>query len=113
MRLYHETPGENVAAILRDGFRDGGPFHTLSGDIYGVCVADEPPRFGRGWTLLSVEADLTDDELAAYAYNTRVWRPHGNHYREWCVPARRLNECHTTTLATEILSPPRVTRPCA
>jgi hypothetical protein len=92
-------------------------FRVAEADRIGVSQAarniDVTPRFGRGWTLLSVEADLTDDELAAYAYNTRVWRPHGNHYREWCVPARRLNECHTTTLATEILSPPRVTRPCA
>ncbi len=91
--LYHETARENVSSILRNGFQDGGPFPQPSGDLYGVCVADKPPRFRSDWALLAIEADLTPEELEAYAYNERVWPPNGNPYREWCVPAARLNAC--------------------
>ena len=93
MRLYHETPQENVPSILRDGFGDGGTDPGSSGGTSGVFVADERPRFRSDWAVLIIEADLSDEELEAYAHNRRVWPPHGNSYREWCVPAERLNRC--------------------
>ena len=94
MRLYHETARENVASILNDGFRDAGPEPRVPGFPYGVYVADQPPRLQSGdkRALIAIEAGLSDEELNRYAYNHRAWPPHGNQYREWCVPARRLNE---------------------
>lgn len=86
MRLYHETDRRNVASILSEGFRDGGPF----GDLYGVCVADRPPGFRADWVRLAIETDLSDEELEPYGWNKRAWLVNG--YREWCVPAERLNE---------------------
>jgi len=93
VRLYHETAPKNVGSILADGFHDSGPVRTAAGEIYGVFVADQPPQFGRGWALIYVDADLTDHDLAPYAWNTRAWPLHGNRYREWCVPAALLNRC--------------------
>jgi hypothetical protein len=86
VRLYHETARENVASILRDGFHDGG------GDPSGVSVADEPPGFRSDWALLAIEAELSGEELDRFAYNKHQWPPNGNRYREWRVPAKRLNE---------------------
>ena len=91
VKLYHETAADNAASIIASGFHDSGPVATASLDMYGVFVADQPPSFGRGWVLLAIETDLSERDLAPYAYNVRVWRPHGNHYREWCVPAQVLN----------------------
>jgi hypothetical protein len=90
VRLYHETARDNVGSILNGGFRDGG---NVEVGPYGVFVADARPRFRPNWAVLVVEADLTEEELEAHAYNRRVWPPNGNAYREWCVPAARLNAC--------------------
>jgi hypothetical protein len=90
MRLYHETAPDNVASILSGGFRDGA---NVEVGPSGVFVADARPRFRADWAVLVVEADLSEEELETCAYNRRVWPPNGNAYREWCVPAARLNAC--------------------
>jgi len=91
VRLYHETARENIASILAEGFRDGGPEPYAPGHNYAVYVADKPPRFrsGPSWALLAIDADLSETELARYAYNRRAWSV--NPYREWRVPAQVLN----------------------
>ena len=93
MLLYHETARANLASILKNGVRDDGPQPYAPGHRYGVYVADVPPRFrsGRDWVRIAIDADLSEPQLAPYAYNVASWPPHGNTYREWCIPARVLN----------------------
>jgi hypothetical protein len=86
VKLYHKTARANVASILHDGFRQDDDALRP-----GVSVADEPPGYA-GLVLIVIEADVSVEELDGYAYNRHQWPPNGNPYREWRVPAWRLNQ---------------------
>ena len=77
---------------MRYGFLDGEIALYPGGvERRGQFVSDTPLRRKPTDEVIEMDWDGTDEELAIYAYNTRVWPPHGNDYREWHVPGSRLN----------------------
>ena len=90
MKLYHVTTRRAAKSILSHGFRDGsGSYMLESFTLTGVFVSEQPldsNEGAHGDTVLEIELDvdehtLDDDELIE----------EGKPYREWCVPAARLN----------------------
>jgi hypothetical protein len=59
----------------------------------GVFVSDTSAPRRPTDVVLKIEWNGAPFELDRYAYNVRVWPPHGNDYREWLVPAVRLQAC--------------------
>jgi len=79
---------------MRDGFLDGEIALYPGGvERRGQFVSDTPLPRKPIDVVIETDWDGTDEELASYAYNTRVWPPHGKDYREWHVPGSRLNRC--------------------
>ena len=75
---------------MQFGFRDEGTVLRAGGpDFRCVYVADKPilKRDPRDRVTIAIEADhLSNDELSLWERTQR-----GNDYREWCIPAARLN----------------------
>lgn len=79
---------------MRDGFLDGEIALYPGGvERRGQFVSDTPLPRKPTDVVIEMDWDGTDEDLASYVYNTRVWPPHGNDYREWYVPGSRLNRC--------------------
>ena len=96
--LYHRTAA--AEAILRDGFRDGRSTYLTDMVFEGVFVSDVPVDINegaQGEQLLTVR--LCERDIAQYEFRdlTGLW----NLFREWCIPARILNESGTTRLLSE------------
>ena len=64
----------------------------------GQFVSDSLYPRVAGHVVFEIDWDGTPEELEGYAYNVRVWPPHGNAYREWQVPGERLNRCRRRRL---------------
>ncbi len=90
--LYHETNREDARLILQGGFRDEGSVLVAVGpDRRCVYVADKPPllRDARDRAIIVIDADhLSHAELKGWE---RTRSHNANVYREWCIPAARLN----------------------
>jgi hypothetical protein len=87
---YHRTAGENVDAILRDGFRDATGTYMTAIRHTGVWVTMERP-----WDM-ATGGTAGDDELLAidipYALFARYeWVEEGKPYREALIPAAELS----------------------
>jgi hypothetical protein len=88
MILYHRTTAANAEQILRDGFRDGVGTYMLTREHSGVWLSDVPldiDEGAEGDTLLRVE--LPEQVIADFE-----WIEEGKPYREWLIPAQRINE---------------------
>jgi hypothetical protein len=94
MRLYHVTDRESAERIVRAGFVDSEVIHDDRELQIGVWLADRclagendvGPRLGPvPDTSLSIE--VPPDRVEPYER-----REDGKPYREFCVPARILNE---------------------
>ena len=88
-RFYHRT---NAAkAILAHGFRDATGKYMMSGfTVRGVWVSDRPLDANEGAvgdTLLQIDLALTRRELEFHEVKEA-----GKPFREWCLPARLLNQ---------------------
>lgn len=89
MQLYHTTTSEAAANIGCEGFRDGTGIYGATRERTGVWLANQPLSVNegaKGFTLLVVELDLPDDEIACYEL-IEVGKP----YREFCIPADMVN----------------------
>lgn len=85
--LYHSTSREAAEAILRDGFLEGDLVLYPKGiQRRGVFLSDIRIPRRAGWVVLAIDTDLSESELDSYERTQR-----GNDYREWHVPAGRLN----------------------
>jgi hypothetical protein len=97
VRYFHTT--DAAEAILRDGFRDGtGSYGFITVELEGVFIADTPVDVNegaKGDQVLAVDlpgdVDLDEHEIVEELKG----------YREWCVPARLLNERASVRLLTE------------
>ncbi|MDZ4178023.1 MAG: hypothetical protein U1E29_02130 [Coriobacteriia bacterium] len=96
--LYHRTDaGER---ILASGFQDGeGSYGFATLRLKGVWVSDEPltpneGAFGEDLLIIDVPAGL---DLRNYEVIESM--PRG--FREWCVPARVLNDTCTVKRAKD------------
>jgi len=79
---------------MRGGFLDGEIALYPGGvERRGQFVSDTPLPRKPTDVVIEMDWDGTEEELASYVYNRRVWPPHGNDYREWHVPGSRLNPC--------------------
>lgn len=95
MKLYHRTSHESAAAILAEGFRDGGAFvDTVDGDVVGgvwlSSVPFDPVSLGRtkgDGALLSIE--IPDEDLAEWEWSNEGLLADAP--REFTVPAEILN----------------------
>jgi hypothetical protein len=88
VKLYHRTP--DPVAILRDGFRE----RRGSMDLTGVWLSDYPLDINagaKGPTVLSI--DIPEEEILAFEI-IEDEKP----YREWCVPADRVNRFGPPTI---------------
>jgi hypothetical protein len=88
MVFYNTTTREDAEAILREGFRDGPPYPELL-DICGVWLSDIPldcNEGAKGDVVLEVTVSLSAEDLSLFELIEE-----GKPYREWCVPAGRLN----------------------
>jgi hypothetical protein len=86
MILYHRTNA--AAAILSEGFRDGGGTFLTTEWWTGVWLSNVPLDGNEGAdgdTLLRLE--LPEQMIADYEVIED-----GKPYREWLVPARLINE---------------------
>jgi hypothetical protein len=87
---YHRTAGENVDAILRDGFRDATGTYMTAIRHTGVWVTMERP-----WDM-ATGGTAGDDELLAidipYALSARYeWVEEGKPYREALISGAELS----------------------
>jgi hypothetical protein len=100
VRLYHVTDRDSAEKILSDGFEDSEVIHDDSEVLIGVWVADRclaheedvGPRLGPVADV-ALSMVLPDDRVEQYER-----REPGQSYREFCVPARLLNEFEVTTM---------------
>jgi hypothetical protein len=101
MRYFHTTTADAAESILATGFRDGsGSYGFATVELCGVFLADLPVDVNegaKGDTVLAV--DLPDD-LDLSGFEIIEETPHVV-WREWCVPARLLNDRATVRLLTE------------
>jgi hypothetical protein len=94
MRLYHVTDRDSAKAISEDGFKDAEVIHDDSELLIGVWLADRclageddvGPRLGP-LPDVALSVELPAETVARYERKDR-----GKPYREFCVPARLLNE---------------------
>jgi hypothetical protein len=99
MRYFHTTTADAAAAILRDGFRDGdGTYGFATVELCGVFIADRPLDVNEGCKGDQVLAIDLDDDLDEFEITTVGME---DCYREWCAPARLLNDRATVRLLTE------------
>lgn len=102
MRYYHRTTDDAAEAILRDGFRDAtGTYMFVGLELTGVFISDEPLDANEGASgdaLLAV--DLPDD-VSLDDWEIVEEDDDGNTYREWCVPAKLLNESGSVRLLSQ------------
>ena len=88
MRLYHRTTRCAARAILAEGFRNAWGYYLTDRLWYGVWLsesatgADQGPG---GDTLLVVDLDLPDSDLAGYRWDF------GRGYRDFLLPADLIN----------------------
>jgi hypothetical protein len=87
--LYHRTRAATAANILAEGFRDGTGKYLTDQQWSGVWLSNEPLDENEGAvgdTLLEVKLRGTWEVLSAYE-----WIEEGKGYREWLIPAAKLN----------------------
>ncbi len=109
--LYHRTPASR--AILAGGFVDSvGQFglFNLGEPVSGVWLSEVPSGTAagaRGEDVLTVELDLSDDDLAAHDVVDE-----GKGDREWLIPAEVVNRGRVRLLTAEDADqlPPRFSR---
>ena len=96
MICFHTTPAADV--ILREGFREATGSYGYIYDRTGVWLGSRPMDINegaKGDQVLRVELpdgiDLDDFESVE----------DGKPYREWCVPAKLINEHATLTLMSD------------
>jgi hypothetical protein len=90
MRFYHTTTEEAAASILVDGFRDGVGAYLTTDLRQGVWLSNVPlggNEEATGDTVLEVNLDVTEDDMAPYAWV----QDESFGYREWLVPAELVN----------------------
>jgi len=96
MILFHRTSFQRAAKILRRGFRDSRGRFGTDQEWSGVWVSDRPLGANEGiagGVLLQIEMNLAPENLAAFE-----WSEEGKPYREFLVPAERLNKFGIVTL---------------
>ena len=90
MRLYHRTSKRAAHAILVQGFRDAWGYYLTDYLWHGVWLSDVPldeyEGTERGDTLLAVDLDVPEADLAQYA-----WVDFGKPYRTFLLPAEVIN----------------------
>ena len=97
MILYHRTTAANAEQILRDGFRDATGTFMSTREHSGVWLSDVPLDINEGAdgdTLLQVE--LPEQVIADFE-----WIEKGKPYREWLIPAQRINEQAKASIVDE------------
>ena len=94
--FYHRTTAANARSILENGFTNSiGHFlgnHTWT----GVWLSSRPPGDSAGDTLLVVQLNIQDDELAQWEFTAE-----GGFCREWLIPANIINRCAETVAVVE------------
>ena len=88
MRLYHRTSRSAARAILAQGFRNAWGYYLTDRLWYGVWLSESPTGADQGpsgETLLVVDLDLPDSELAEYTWDF------GKGYRDLLLPAELIN----------------------
>lgn len=95
--FYHRT--EAAEQILGEGFRDQeGSYGLVHTTLCGVFISDIPVdanEGAKGDQLLSIEFPSAVDLREFEIIEPLKW------YREWCVPARLLNESCSITLVAD------------
>jgi hypothetical protein len=90
MKLFHRTNSKNAANILKHGFRDTTGSYMMNTNVTGVWVSDEilDEQAGAGGdAILQIEVKASKRDFDCFEV-----KEEGKPYREWCVPARLLNE---------------------
>jgi hypothetical protein len=86
-KLFHRT--NDAEAILTFGFKDGTDSYMTKNEYSGVWLSNVPLDANEGAfgdTLLLVELDLTEGDLAQFE-----WIEEGKGFREWLIPAALIN----------------------
>ena len=99
MILYQRTTRKNAEAITREGFKDGTGAYLTDTEFSGVWLANVPLDGNEGApgdVLFEVNVDLPAADMDFYE-----WVEEGKSYREWLIPAARLNAHSTFTEASE------------
>jgi len=91
MKLFHETRGEEgMRSILRDGFSDSEPIHSL-GIHAGVWLSDSAAaRAATGGTGHRLTVDVPDDVASRFLITGSPGEVVG-HWGEFCIPAEIVN----------------------
>jgi len=87
-RLYHRTSRINAEAIIANGFRDGEGRYLTDSRHRGVWLSDRPLDANEGAlgdTIIAVDFD-DPGTIAEFE-----WIEDERPYREWLVPADRIN----------------------
>jgi hypothetical protein len=95
LTLYHVTGKDAALAITQTGFRDGTVFFGGM-SLTGIWVSSFPlseMEGTKGDTVLKIALALPEAEIAYFEVVEE-----GKPYREWCIPARILNEKGTAIL---------------
>ena len=89
MKLFHYTSAKNAANILKKGFRDTTRSYMMSTTVTGVWVFDKmsgESEAALADVVFQIEVKISKRDLDFYEV-----KEEGKPYREWCVPARLLN----------------------
>jgi hypothetical protein len=90
MILYHATTLANAHSIMANGFRQSAGHHGLPNHVRAGVWLTTPPvdvtGGARGDAVLSVDLDVSAEEIAAYEVIAEVRR-----YREFLMPAETVN----------------------
>ncbi|MGA7329420.1 MAG: hypothetical protein WBX25_34300 [Rhodomicrobium sp.] len=95
LTLYHATGRDAAIAIAQSGFRDGTIF--IGGmSLIGIWVSSFPlseMEGAKGDMVLKIALSFPETDIADFEVSEEC-KP----YREWCIPARILNENAVTVL---------------
>jgi hypothetical protein len=98
--LYHRTTTQRAEPILRDGFREHGPY-LIGGRLWsGIWLSDRPldeNEGARGDALLQISLNCTEADIADYEWVQDI----SFGYREWLIPAAFINAHASASLVDE------------
>ena len=97
--LYHRTSRLAADAILAEGFKSSPTF--IGGiELFGVWLSDRPLGSNEGTKTNEVLLEVTL-ELVAPDFDFYEVVEKGKPYREWCIPAEKVNSGRVVEVTDE------------
>jgi hypothetical protein len=112
--FYHRAGRQIAEGIIESGFRDGTGTYLTGQEFTGVWLSDVPLTadyaisvFGKDDVILAVTLPCRLEDLAGYEWVEEIEDPdtgemvNPKHYREWLVPAEKINGSGSIDLLEE------------